>query len=193
MLQVTDFFGHFPSESAAFFKELVAGFSITGSLVADEHGATISDAGNSKGIGNATDLALLIALRRQSEVILTSGKTFRCDQYKFPKGADLAVLTNQNLDLEAPAGQSLTVLRTGYARSIRELRSAGYSRIHVEYGITGMTELLEQRQLEALFLSSKSLSGAMALSDSLGVEPHFVELSDLYVGLVAWQPKRLES
>ena len=193
MLQVTDSFGHYPSEPAAYFRELVSGFSITASLVADDLGGTVTELGNSKDIGNATDLALLIALRRQSDVILTSGKTFRCDQYKFPKSADLAVLTTQNLELEAPAGQRLTVLRTSYTSSIRELKSLGYSRIHVEYGVTGITELIQQRQLDALFLSSKSPSGLGALSAALGVEPFVVELSDLYVGLVAWQPKRLDS
>jgi riboflavin biosynthesis pyrimidine reductase len=193
LLQVTDTFGHFPSEPADLFKELVSGFAITASLVADAHGGTVSELGNSRGIGNATDLALLIALRRQSEVILTSGKTFRCDQYKFPKNADLAVLTKQNLEVEAPAGQRLTVLRTGYTSSIRELKSIGYSRIHVEYGVSGITELLEHCELDAIFLSSKSRSGLAALSDALGVEPVVVELSDLYVGLVAWQPKRLDS
>lgn len=193
MLQVTDTFGHFPGEAADFFKELVSGFSITASLVADEHGGTVSELGNSKGIGNATDLALLVALRRQSEVILTSGKTFRHDQYKFPKNADLAVLTQQNLEVEAPAGQRLTLLRTGYTSSLRELKSIGYSRIHVEYGVSGITELLEHRELDAIFLSSKSSSGLAALSDALGVEPVVVQLSDLYVGLVAWQPKRLDT
>lgn len=193
MLQVTDSFGHFHLEPAAYFRELVSGFSITASLVADDRGNTVSELGNSKGIGNATDLALLIALRRQSEVILTSGKTFRCDQYKFPKSADLAVLTTQNLELEVPDGQRLTVIRTGYTSSIRELKNNGYSRIQVEYGVTGVTELIQQRQLDALFLSSKSLTGLRALSEALGVEPFVVELSDLYVGLVAWQPKRLDS
>ena len=193
MLQVTDPFGQYESESAAFFKEYVSGFSITASLVADEFGGTVSSLGNSKGIGNDTDLALLIALRRQSEVILTSGKTFRCDQYKFPRSADLAVLTTQNLEIEAPAGQRLTLLRIGYTSSIRELKNAGYSRIHIEYGVTGITKLVEESQLDALVLSSQSITGLMALSEKLGVEPNVAELSDLYVGLVAWQPKRFDS
>ena len=193
MLQVTDPFGQYESDPAAFFKEYVSGFSVTASLVADEFGGTVSSQGNSKGIGNETDLALLIALRRQSEVILTSGKTFRCDQYKFPRSADLAVLTSQNLEIEAPAGQRFTLLRNGYTSSIRELKNAGYSRIQIEYGVTGIAQLVEQSQLDALVLSSQSITGLRALSEKLGVEPNVAELSDLYVGLVAWQPKRFDS
>lgn len=193
MLQVTDSFGQYESEPAALFKEYVSGYSVTASLVADEFGSTVSSQGNSKGIGNDTDLALLIALRRQSEVILTSGKTFRCDQYKFPRSADLAVLTTQNLEIEAPAGQRLTLLRNGYTSSIRELKNAGYSRIHIEYGVTGISKLVEESQLDALVLSSQSITGLMALSKRIGVEPNVTELSDLYVGLVAWQPKRFDS
>jgi hypothetical protein len=193
LLQVTDPFGQYESEPAAFFKEYVSGFSVTASLVADEFGGTVSSQGNSKGIGNDTDLALLIALRRQSEVILTTGKTFRCDQYKFPRSADLAVLTTQNLEIEAPVGQRLTLLRNGYTSSIRELKIAGYSRIHIEYGVTGISKLVEERQLDALVLSSQSDVGLKALASKLGVDPIAVKLSDLYVGLVAWQPKRFDS
>jgi len=193
LLQVTDRFGKYETESAAFFKQYVSGFYVTSSLVADEFGGTVSSQGNSKGIGNDTDLALLIALRRQSEVILTSGKTFRCDQYKFPKSADLAVLTEQNLEVEAPVGQRYTLLRNGYTSSIRELKNAGYSRIHIEFGVTGIAQLVRERQLDALVLSSQSIGGLKALASKLGVEPNVVELSDLYVGLVAWQPKRYDT
>jgi len=193
LLQVTDPFGSFPSEPADYFKELVSGFAVTASLVADEQGNTVSELGNSKGIGNATDLTLLIALRRQSQVILTSGKTFRNDQYTFPKNADLAVLTRQDVEIEAPFGQKLMVLRDGYASSLKELLALGYERIHTEFGVSGITELIRETQLDALVLSSKSLSGLNALSIELNVQPRIFELADLYVGLVAWQPKRSRS
>jgi hypothetical protein len=193
LLQVTDSFGSFPTDAGEFFKQLVSGFSVTASLVCDEQGNTISTTGDSKGLGNATDLALLIALRRQSQVILTSGRTFRNDQYKFPKQSDLAVLTTNNLEVEVPVGRNLVLLREGYAQAIADLRFRGYSGIHVEYGLTGITELLAQQKLDALLLSSKSRTGLTYLANALNLTPVVIELSDLYVGLVAWQPRRIAS
>lgn len=56
-----------------------------------------------------------------------------------------------------------------------------------------ISKLIEESQLDALVLSSQSINGLMVLSEELGVEPNVTELSDLYVGLVAWQPKRFDS
>lgn len=193
LLRVTDAFGGFPTDASEFFKQLVSGFSTTASLVCDELGNTVSANGDSKGLGNATDLALLIALRRQSQVILTSGKTFRNDQYKFPRQSDLAVLSASTFAVEAPLGRNFVLLRDGYSHAIGELRAKGYSRIHVEYGITGITELLAKQGLDALLISSKSPAGLSSLAQTLGVTPVMIELSDLYVGLVAWQPRRTVS
>lgn len=188
MLQVTDSFGSYPTDTSAFFKELVSGYSVTASLVADENGNTISSLGNSSGLGNATDLSLLIALRRKSQVILTTGKTFRSDRYKFPKLADLAVLTRQVIDIPVPAGQTLIASSAGYHQALLDLQRSEYQRVHIEYGITGVRALLEARALDALLLSSRSKSGLLALASELNVEPIVIALEDLYVGLVAWQP-----
>ena len=188
MLQVTDSLGSYPTDTPSFFKELVSGYSVTASLVADEYGNTVSSLGNSSGLGNATDLSLLIALRRKSQVILTTGKTFRSDQYKFPKLADLAVLTEQVLDISVPAGQKLIVASGGYHQALLDLQRSDYKRVHIEYGITGVRALLEAKALDALFLSSRSKSGFLALASELNVEPLVISLEDLYVGLVAWQP-----
>ena len=186
--QVSDNFGVFSTQVDKYFHELVSGFNLTASLVADEDGCTVSVQGNSSGLGNSTDLALLVALRRQSQVILTSGKTFRDDRYKFPKHADLAVLTNQELDLEAPEGQKLITSSAGYDQALSDLVSSGYGRVHVEYGITGIRTLVQAKTLDALFLSSRSQSGVLALAKDLMVVPIVLRLEDLYVGLVAWQP-----
>lgn len=188
MPQVSDALGEFSSQAGLYFHELVSGFNITASLVADEHGNTDSDAGNSSGLGNATDLALLIALRRQSQVILTSGKTFRNDHYKFPKQAALAVLTNQEVEIEVPIGQKLIISSAGYQETLNELRETGYEHVQVEYGITGIRSLVQARALDALFLSSRSESGVLALAQKLNIQPIVLSLEDLYVGLVAWQP-----
>jgi hypothetical protein len=186
--QVTDSFGVYPTEAARHFRQLVSGFSITASLVADEHGSTISDQGNSSGLGNSSDLALLVALRRKSQVILTSGKTFRSDQYKFPKNADLAVLTKQGVQISPPDGQKLIVSNGGYREALSDLKEVGYKRIHVEYGLTGIRALVEAGSLDSLLMSSPSKSGVLALARNLSLSPLVLPVGDLYVGLVAWQP-----
>ena len=156
-------------------------------MVCDEFGSTISDNGSSAGLGNATDLSLLIALRRQSQVIVTSGKTLRADDYRFPKFADLAVLTNSKVELSAPEGQKLLLDSTSYVGLVDRLLQSDYSRLHIEYGITGIKELIKHQRLSALYLSSKHIAGLEALATELQVTPAIIELDDLYVGLVAWQ------
>ena len=188
MQQVSDVFGVFPTKVEDYFRQLVSGLNVTASLVADGQGNTVSLMGNSSGLGNSTDLALLIALRRQSQVILTTGKTFRSDRYKFPKQADLAVLTNQEIDIAVPDGQKLILSHSNYLQALTDLKSAGYSRVHVEYGLSGIRSLVQANALDALLLSSQTRSGVSALAQDLNVEPIIFPLEDLYVGLVAWQP-----
>ncbi len=185
---VTDPFGAYSVLTTAYLKELVAGFAITASLVCDDEGNTVNQSGSSAGLGNQTDLALLVALRRKSQLVLTSGRTFRADSYRFPKQADLAVLTNQSIQIDIPAGQRLLTKNSGYTKAVLELCAEGYSRIHIEYGITGIRELVAHRQLDALFLSSESLSGVDKLARNLAVTPSIYQLEDLYIGMVAWQP-----
>jgi hypothetical protein len=186
--KVIDSIGSYPTAAGEYFRELISGFEITASLVSDQHGNTVSSQGSSAGLGNSTDLSLLVALRRQSQIILTSGKTFRSDRYKFPKHADLAVLTNQELDISVPDGQKLILSNLGYQQTLTDLILSGYTGVHVEYGITGIRALLEAKALDALLLSSRDKSGVLALALELQVEPILLELEDLYVGLVAWQP-----
>lgn len=172
---------------------MVSGFAVTASLVCDESGNTISSEGSSSGLGNNTDLALLVAMRRQAQVIVTSGRTLRADNYRFPKSADLAVLTNQQVDIVAPEGQKLIVSSSGYEQLIQQLSHSGYTRMHVEYGVSGIMELIARNVLDALLLSSKQLSGIQVLSKELKVSPIIIELDDLYVGLVAWHSETASS
>ncbi len=193
MPQVTDAFGSYSTSAGDFFKQLAKGFQVTASLVCDAQGNTVDGIGRSKGIGNATDLALLVALRRQAEVILTSGTTFRADEYRFPKFADLAVLTNKGVYIAVPAGQRLHQLNSSYVAAVEDLRRLSYTRIHVEYGFNGISELVNRRKLDALVLSSPTRQGVPILAAKLCVNPVYIELNDLYVGLVAWQTDRLQS
>jgi riboflavin biosynthesis pyrimidine reductase len=191
--QVTDAFGSYSTSAGDFFKQLATGFQVTASLVCDAQGITVDGIGSSKGIGNLTDLALLVALRRQAEVILTSGATFRADEYRFPKSADLAVLTNKDVDIAVPTGHRLHQLNSSYVAAVEDLRRLSYTRIHVEYGFNGISELVNRRKLDALVLSSPTRQGVPILAAKLGVNPVYIELNDLYVGLVAWQTDRLQS
>ena len=193
MQQVTDTFGSFSAKAPDYFRQLVSGFAVTASLVCDEIGNTISSDGSSSGLGNETDLALLVAMRRQAQVIVTSGRTLRADNYRFPKSADLAVLTNQQFEIHAPEGQKLIVANSGYEQLIQQLSTSGYTRMHVEYGVTGIKELIEGNALDALLLSSKKRSGVEALSRELKVLPIIIQLDDLYVGLVAWHSETASS
>lgn len=193
MQQVTDIFGTFTAPPPEYFRQLVSGFAVTASLVCDASGNTVSSDGSSNGLGNNTDLALLVAMRRQAQVIVTSGKTLRADNYRFPKSADLAVLTNQQVDIVAPEGQKLIVSSSGYEQLIEQLSHSGYTRMHVEYGVTGIKELIAGSALDALLLSSKQRSGVEALSRELKVLPIIIELDDLYVGLVAWHSETASS
>lgn len=188
MHKVFDPLGSFPADSKTLLRELVVGYKVTASLVCDETGSTVSATGNSAGLGNASDLELLVALRRQAQVILTSGATFRADTYKFPKQADLAVLTRTEAEIEVPSGRKLLNLHSGYHAAITELKSQGYERIHVEYGVTGIKELIRSQALDALTISSKQKQGVFALAKQLDIEPAIVALPELYIGLMAWQP-----
>lgn len=193
MQQITDAFGSFTAPAADYFRQLVSGFAITASLVCDESGNTISSQGSSSGLGNDTDLALLVAMRRQPQVIVTSGKTLRADNYRFPRFADLAVLTSHKVDIDAPEGQKLILSSSSYVQMINDLSRSGYARMHVEYGVTGIKELIAKNVLDALLLSSRRLSGVEALSRELKVSPIIIQLDDLYVGLVAWHSDRASS
>lgn len=191
MPQITDAFGSYSVDAGQYFRQLAAGFRVTASLVCDAKGKTVGESGSSQGLGNDTDLALLVALRRQSEVILTSGASFRADEYSFPKQSDLAVLTRKGVEITAPEGQKLIQVSSGYPQAVDDLRQLRYAKIHVEYGVTGIKELIENRRLDALFLSSTDKNGVAKLAVSLSVDPIYLDVSDLCVGLVAWQTNRL--
>lgn len=176
--------GNLPS----LLEALISGFRFTASLVVDPKGSSIGPNGNSKGLGNATDLELLKALRRNSKVVLTSGRTFRADQYRFPSAADLAVLTREGVSITVPEDRRLLLLSGGYQSSFEELRDA-YGAVHVEFGETGIRELVSNRYLDALFISSTSADGVEAYLGREGLDGARFELADLFLAVVAWHSK----
>lgn len=170
-------------------ESLSAGLSRTMSIVVDATGGTVNDDGNSAGIGNATDLLLLKALRRNADVVLTSGATFRADEYRFPKTADLAVLSHSRPAIEAHEGQRLHWLQSGFREAIEALWAEGYRHIQVEYGLSGLRELQNARVPIVLFVSSVTSEGIDAFLLKHGLTGKMVRVSDLFLAVVAWHEK----
>lgn len=173
-------------------ESLVSGFDITASLVANSNGETVGSDGSSRGLGNATDLTLLKALRRKSDLVLTSGSTFRADEYRFPTSGNLAVLSRTKVSIDVPSGREFHALSEGYVESLVEMKKR-YRRIHVEFGERGILDLVSKGGLDALFISSIEQKGVKLLAMRLGVSIIEFELSDLFVGLVAWQPNGVKA
>jgi hypothetical protein len=171
--------------------ELLAEISearITTSFVVDEFGAVANSEGNSKGLGNDTDLELLKALRANSEVVLTSGLTARNENYRMPRHADLAIFTAagvSQLDLKPRAGQKLQILTpptvASYLEALQAIQSR-YSQIHIEFGPKGALAL--RHEIELFVVSSKGQSGIDAFISELALSPTMAfQLQDLSVTL----------
>ena len=168
-------------------QSLAAGFKVSMSLAVDEFGSTVNQQGNSSGIGNDIDLELLKAFRRNADVVLTSGATFRADQYKFPKTADLAVLSTKQPVIQVPHGKRLTWIRSDFVGALSDLESAGYRRIHVEYGLTGLNALRSAGIPLVLFVSSDTPQGLDRFLAKQSIEAIRLELPGLLLAVVAWQ------
>lgn len=173
----------------------MSGFAITASLVVDQNGNSVSTSGSSKGIGNATDLELLIALRRKSQLILTSGITYRQEVCKMPKSADLAVFSRNPVDfsvLDIPAGSKATWIgpdKAGnYHQALDACHDLGYKRIHIEFGERGIIALYEHKRIDALVISSVHPDGLERFFARVGFLPSVrTQINGLSLGLVAWQ------
>ncbi len=70
------------------------------SLLIDADGNTVGPDGTSKSISNSIDLQLLLALRSKSELIVTTGKTARAENYRASRFAPLAFITRKLETLE---------------------------------------------------------------------------------------------
>ena len=176
------------------FLERLQAARITTSFVVDSKGSVTSAEGNSKGLGNESDLQLLLALRRHCEVVLTSGLTARIEHYKMPSSADLAIFTMQGvaaLGLRPKPGQQLLILSPpetiSYEGALAQLLDH-YSRIHIEFGPRGFSDVLDQ--IDLVVVSSKSELGSAKFTasfDLLMLEE--IRLPDLFVTLAVGRGK----
>lgn len=173
-LLLLDDFG--PAEvQASLLDAVAAGAPITASLVVSTEGEFTGSQGSSKELSDPTDRLWLSALRRRSEVVITSGKTFRVERYAMPKTADLAILSRSKLELshlEPKSGQRLHVLaeQRSYLSAVWHLGSLGYRRIHVEFGPAGIGELIRSNLEFTLFLSGSSFDSIHRAGALLGAK-----------------------
>jgi hypothetical protein len=167
---------------------------MTSSFVVGAEGSVTSPDGTSKGLGNASDLELLKTLRRNSNVVLTSGLTARLEHYKMPATADLAIFTSHGvneLSLNPKPGQGLLILSppavASYSAALTVLK-AQYAKVHVEFGPRGFGEILGM--LDLVVISSRSRIGVERFIESsdLEVESSF-ELPNLFVTLCVGRGK----
>lgn len=154
----------------------------------DAAGKVTNEQGNSKGLGNDSDLALLKAFRRHAQAVLTSGLTARVEKYRMPGSADLAIFTKRGvreLDLEPKPEQQLLILTppqvTSYDEALETLLSS-YSRVHVEFGPTGIGEILNRLDLVAVSGTESEGVAKFAAALGLDVVDQF-ELTELFVTL----------
>lgn len=169
------------------FEQLGDIGSITASLVVDGNGSHLSPDGTSKGIGNDSDLELLIWLRRRASAILTSGLTARLELYKLPKLALLAILTREGVPhLSAADSNQLLILPRevqGYVAAVDHLVELGHSSIHTEFGPAGFVELVASGRATGL-ISSKELGASSAAAEKFGLRiQRTIELKELEVAV----------
>lgn len=173
MLTATDNFGAITAETDLFrfyLQGLSAGISVTGSMVFRDSLSVDSD-GKSDQISWPEDRAFLAALRRNCQIVITSGRTARAEKLRMPKSAKLAIvsksqdLTGTDID---PGHQDLVMLfgRANVADYFQDLRGMGVRKMQVEFGQTTMREAWSGGEIDLLLLSSQGELDAY-LFDSL--------------------------
>lgn len=176
-------------------QELISSAKVTASFVVDGSGSSIGPGGNSSGLGNKTDLALLRYIRSEAEIVLTSGRTARADSISMPKTADLAIFTAagvESLALHPSDNQKLFVFGPERAKSFPEalevVRGFGYQEIQLEFGETGFASVLDEINL--CVVSGKSASGVRLFLQRHTIrQTDWFELEDLFVAVGAGRGK----
>lgn len=163
MANLTDRFGALeltPELAKLYLRGLFAGVYTTGSLVFRDGNLWDND-GSSEQITWPEDRLVLSALRRNSEVVLTSGKTARAEKLRMPKTAKLAIASRTNdltgTNLETNENLLLLGELSSLKSAVEILRSKGFTSIQVEFGPTGMREIFDAKSLELLIVSEIGL------------------------------------
>lgn len=161
MLKASDEFGAVsaPPELFRFYLQgFGAGVNTTASLVVAKNEFSGSD-GNSNDLSWPEDRSFLSALRRNSQMVVTTGKTARAEGLRKPKTARLAIITNSkdlsgsNLDLN---DSELTILSgQDYPWEYLDmLRAGGQNKLQVEFGPSTMEQTWNSGRIDLLCVSS---------------------------------------
>jgi riboflavin biosynthesis pyrimidine reductase len=146
------------------------------SLVIDAEGNAVGTDGTSKTVGNDTDLQLLLSLRAKADVIVTTGKTARAENYKASRFAPIAFITRhpeslatlpaianpgafENVYLTSSTGDSSI-----FERFDRELSERGFESVLFEGGKSSLAELLASTLPARLVLSIANVPKGFQLS-----------------------------
>lgn len=183
MLPVSDHFGS-ASLSDSFLDALLAGSKITASLVVDSAGETQDKQGGSKLLGGPTDLLWLRALRRNANLVVTSGKTYRAEKYRMPKSANLAVFSRSRLSPPEELDNPQRFIELGEVPSIPQVvqtLAKDYSRIHLELGPSTLIPTCKELEL-GIWISSLEPTGVTAFCDKHQLSVvHEIRAKDLVI------------
>lgn len=183
MLPVSDRFG--PAVLAdSFLAALLAGSKITASLVVDSDGDTTDEMGGSKLLGGPTDLDWLRALRRDASLVVTTGKTYRAEEYRMPKSAHLAVFSRSRLAPPVGLDRSERFIELGEVASISKTIQAlalDFKRIHLELGPSTLLPTCKELGL-GIWISSLERSGIALFCEKQKLAVlHEVQVNDLVI------------
>ncbi|MEO0313116.1 MAG: hypothetical protein RL140_346 [Actinomycetota bacterium] len=146
-------------------------FGVRLNMVVNGDGEFTDESGSSRGISNDLDRRLIGHLRRQSDVVVTGGKTARKEQYRVPSHCSLAVISN-----------SFELVDDRYIRldepetAISKLNELGFERILLETGPSLSKYFLESGLVEefCLTVTGGSLEAAAKTMAAFNVELELV-------------------
>jgi len=184
LLTLTDSLGS-AGVGDGYLQALAAGARISASLVVDHSGGTQDSSGGSKQLGGETDLLWLKTLRSRADVVVTGGKTYRTEQYKMPRTADLAVFSRG--ELRPPSGfedSPRFIARGDQGLSLAsEVRSfeKRYRNIQLEFGAATLVPLVKELGI-GIWISSQFEEGIQGFCGAYELEiVHSVKAHDLLI------------
>jgi riboflavin biosynthesis pyrimidine reductase len=121
-------------------------------FVIDNQGRWIDDDGSSRGVSSSKDLAHLVAMRRRSDVILTSGKTARDNRYK-PASCDLVVITRQPAETFPLLHDPSVRLVSGEVIEILNGLTKKYKNVLIEFGPQLLSLCIEAGKIHEILVS----------------------------------------
>lgn len=129
--------------------------AVRANLVQGPGGVFVDEVGSSRGISNRLDLDRLLALRELCDVLVTDGETARLENYRVPKGCDLAVITRTGFTPRvSDCERKYLELHQSPAAAIAQLRRSGYSRLLLEVGPAVLRELVLENSIDQLCLTN---------------------------------------